>query len=104
MNVDLSAFRDIFGSTPFFSAGGWNDANSWGELESGRYDALIYGRYFISNPDMADRLQKGVPLAAYDRSRFYGPFEDNVIGYTDYLTAEQEQQKSKTNGNGVVNA
>lgn len=85
-NVDLSAFRSIFGETPFFSAGGFDDKNSWGVLESGQYDALLYGRYFISNPDLPERLRKGLPLAPYDRSRFYGPFEEPTIGYTDYPT------------------
>lgn len=87
--MDLSAFREIFGDTPFFSAGGFDDANSWGVLESGRYDGLLYGRYFISNPDLPKRLKEGIPLAKYDRSRFYGPFEDNSIGYTDYPAVEQ---------------
>jgi 2,4-dienoyl-CoA reductase-like NADH-dependent reductase (Old Yellow Enzyme family) len=89
-DVDLSSFREIFGSTPFFSAGGWDDTNSWGVLESGKYDALLYGRYFISNPDIVDRLKHGIPLSEYDRSRFYGPFEDPTIGYTDYPTAKQQ--------------
>ncbi|KAM0475139.1 hypothetical protein ACHAPX_007273 [Trichoderma viride] len=82
--VDLSLFRDIWGETPFFSAGGFDHVNSWGIIESGRYDALIYGRYFISNPDLVERLWNGWPLAQYDRSRFYGPFEDPTIGFTDY--------------------
>lgn len=83
-DVDLSAFRSIFGDTPFFSAGGFDDKTSWGAIESGAYDALVYGRYFISNPDLPERLRKGLPLAKYDRSRFYGPFEDPTIGYNDY--------------------
>ncbi|KAL2672796.1 hypothetical protein Neosp_013512 [[Neocosmospora] mangrovei] len=82
--VDLSLFRSIFGDTPFFSAGGFDDGNSWGVLENGKYDGLLYGRYFISNPDLVERLRNGWPLAPYDRSRFYGPFEDSTIGYTDY--------------------
>ncbi|CAI6096703.1 unnamed protein product [Clonostachys chloroleuca] len=82
--VDLSIFRAIFGDTPLFSAGGWNDTNSWGVLESGKYDALAYGRFFTSNPDLVGRLRNGWPLAPYDRSRFYGPFEDPAVGYTDY--------------------
>ncbi|OTA97949.1 hypothetical protein M434DRAFT_91897 [Hypoxylon sp. CO27-5] len=87
-DIDLSPFQKIFGDTPFFSAGGWDDTNSWGVLEKGDYDALLYGRYFISNPDLVERLRHGLPLAPYDRSRFYGPFEDNSIGYTDYPTYE----------------
>lgn len=87
-HVDLSLFRKIWGDTPFFSAGGFDDTNSWGVVESGKYDALVYGRYFISNPDLVERLRNGWPLAKYDRSRFYGPFEDPIIGYTDYPTHE----------------
>ncbi|KAI1103313.1 FMN-linked oxidoreductase [Jackrogersella minutella] len=83
-DISLSPFRKIFGETPFFSGGGWNDKNSWGVLESGDYDALLYGRYFISNPDLVERLRRGLPLTHYDRSRFYGPLEDNSAGYTDY--------------------
>jgi hypothetical protein len=54
-NVDLKIFRDIFGDTPFFSAGGWNDKNSWGILEEGTYDALAIGRLFLSTPDLIER-------------------------------------------------
>ena len=54
-NVDLKVFREIFGDTPFFSAGGWNDKNAWGVLEDGSYDALAIGRLFLSTPDMIER-------------------------------------------------
>ncbi|KAL2292860.1 hypothetical protein FJTKL_07915 [Diaporthe vaccinii] len=92
--VDLSEFRKIFGETPFLSGGGWNDENAWGEVESGKYDALLFGRYFISNPDLVERLREGRPLTPYDRSRFYGPFPaDPHVGYTDYPTWEQQQKK-----------
>lgn len=83
-SISLAPFRDLFGKTPFLSAGGFDNTNSWGVLESGKYDALLYGRYFTSNPDLPKRLKEGSPLEPYDRSRFYGPFEDNSVGYTDY--------------------
>lgn len=87
LDVDLSSFRKIFGSTPFFSAGGWHQSNSWGVLEEGRYDALLFGRYFTSNPDLVERLKKQIPFTPYERSRFYGPFEDNAKCYVDYPPA-----------------
>ncbi|KAJ5567322.1 hypothetical protein N7535_006628, partial [Penicillium sp. DV-2018c] len=90
LDVTLERFRKIFGSTPFFSAGGWNDRNSWGVVESGKYDGLLYGRYFTSNPDLVHRLKEKIPMADYDRTRFYGPFEDNLYHYTDYPTADQQ--------------
>ncbi|KAK0644763.1 12-oxophytodienoate reductase 7 [Lasiodiplodia hormozganensis] len=105
LNVDLSMFREIFNAgpkpTPFFSAGGWNDANSWGVLESGKYDALLYGRLFTSNPDIKERLEKGYPLRKYDRSRFYGPFPDREVAYTDYPTWEEEVQRAAKQGKKV---
>ena len=91
-DVDLSMFREIFEGTPFFSAGGFDDQNAWDVLESGKYDALVFGRYFISNPDLVERLKNGWPLAQYDRSRFYGPFPDPEVGYTSYQTYSQSNQ------------
>lgn len=89
LDVTLDRFRQIFGSTPFFSAGGWDDKNSWGVVESGKYDGLLYGRYFTSNPDLVHRLKEKLPMAPYDRTRFYGPFEDKAFHYTDYPTYDQ---------------
>ena len=79
------------GDTPFFSAGGWNDTNCWGVLETGKCDALVMGRYFLSNPDLVTRLKLGKPLTNYDRATFYGPLDDRQKGYTDYLTWEEQE-------------
>jgi 2,4-dienoyl-CoA reductase-like NADH-dependent reductase (Old Yellow Enzyme family) len=88
--VDLTSFRKIFGDTPFFTAGGFDDGNSWEAIESKKYDGLVYGRYFISNPDLPRRMKEGLPLQPYDRSTFYGPFKDNARGYVDYPAWEDE--------------
>ncbi|KAI8383163.1 OYE2 [Nakaseomyces glabratus] len=45
-----------------------------------------YGRYFIANPDLVDRLEKGLPLNKYDRSTFYAM---SAEGYIDYPTYEE---------------
>lgn len=94
--VDLSSFREALGDVPFFSAGGWDDGNAWGVIEGGAADALLFGRYFISNPDLVERLRRGLPLSPYDRSRFYGPFPDDPhVRYTDYPTWEEEQKQKQ---------
>ncbi|KAF2110628.1 hypothetical protein BDV96DRAFT_500892 [Lophiotrema nucula] len=92
--TSLKPFREIMGDTPFFSAGGWNDTNCWGVLESEECDALLMGRYFISNPDLIKRLREGLPLTKYDRNTFYGPLEPRERGYTDYRTWEEQQSTS----------
>lgn len=87
-SISLSPFRQIFGDTPFFSAGGWNPKNVWGVLEDNEYDAFAIGRLFLSTPDFVQRLKEGRKMNMYDRSRFYGPFEDREVAYTDYPTWE----------------
>ncbi|CAI4054240.1 hypothetical protein SUVZ_16G1160 [Saccharomyces uvarum] len=44
---------------------------------------IAYGRFFIANPDLVDRLEKGLPLNKYDRATFYTM---SAQGYTDYPT------------------
>ena len=55
-----------------------------GVARLGQADAVSFGRPFIGNPDLAERLRRNVPLAGYDKSLTYtrGP-----LGYTDYPTA-----------------
>ncbi|CCF58950.1 hypothetical protein KAFR_0F03540 [Kazachstania africana CBS 2517] len=47
---------------------------------------IAYGRYWIANPDIVDRLEKGLPLNAYDRNTFYTTKSE---GYLDYPTYDE---------------
>ena len=53
-------------------------------VRSGQADAVSFGRLFISNPDLPQRIARGLAIADYDRHTFYtqGP-----EGYTDYRNA-----------------
>ena len=44
-------------------------------------EAVAFGRLFISNPDLPQRVREGAVLNEYDRNTFYGGAEK---GYTDY--------------------
>jgi len=44
---------------------------------------VAFGRPFIANPDLVERLRKGKPLAEGDRATYYG---GGAKGYTDYPT------------------
>lgn len=46
-------------------------------------DLVAFGRPFIANPDLVERLRKGKALAEGDRSTYYG---GGAKGYTDYPT------------------
>lgn len=50
-------------------------------IASGRADAVAFGRAFISNPDLVQRLQTNAPLAKAHSNTFYSPGPE---GYTDY--------------------
>ena len=52
-------------------------------LESGSADLVSFGKLYISNPDLVDRLKSSAPLAPPDTSTFYSP---GPAGYVDYPT------------------
>jgi N-ethylmaleimide reductase len=72
---------------------GFNPKSGLAKLQSGDCDAVSYGRLYISNPDLAERLVAGFPVNSnYDMSTFYGlNLEDKSKGYTDYPFHQQQQ-------------
>ncbi len=52
-------------------------------LSAGAADLIAFGRPFISNPDLVDRLRKSAPLNELDKATLYG---GGAKGYTDYPT------------------
>jgi len=54
-------------------------------LAEGAADLIAFGKPFISNPDLVERLKKGAPLNAWDKATFYG---GDAKGYTDYPTLQ----------------
>ena len=58
-------------------------------LAAGRADAVSFGRAFVSNPDLVDRLRTGAPTAKLDRATLYTGEGDDRRGYTDYPTFGQ---------------
>lgn len=50
-------------------------------LEAGRAEAVSFGRAFIANPDLVERIAAGAPLAKPDYALLYTGEER---GYTDY--------------------
>jgi N-ethylmaleimide reductase len=50
-------------------------------LAANEADLIAFGKPFISNPDLVERLKRGTPLTAPDKATFYG---GGAKGYTDY--------------------
>jgi N-ethylmaleimide reductase len=63
------------------TAGGFTGEAAEAAIAEGHADAIAFGRIFISNPDLPNRLRHGYPLTPYNRKTFYG---GDVEGYTDY--------------------
>jgi N-ethylmaleimide reductase len=84
--VDLicSRFRAEGGQRVILS-GGYDRERAEADLQRGAADLVAFGRPFIANPDLVQRLQGGAALAVPDQSTFYTP---GPQGYTDYPPAQ----------------
>ena len=63
------------------SAGGYDPQSAKEAVENGEADAVAFGRHYIANPDLVERIKFGYDLNKYNRATFYGGAEK---GYTDY--------------------
>ncbi|TVY41870.1 Chanoclavine-I aldehyde reductase [Lachnellula subtilissima] len=69
---------------PLLVAGGYKlaDARKLVDEEYPDRDIMVvFGRYFISNPDLVYRLKEGLDFSAYERTTFYS---GSAVGYVDY--------------------
>lgn len=76
-------FRQAYQGT-LIAAGGFDRELAEAALEAGDLDLIAFGRPFIANPDLVERMQNGWPIAEGDRSTFYGVEGSPTKGYTDY--------------------
>ena len=52
---------------------------------TGQADLVAFGRPFIANPDLVERLRRDAPLTEGDRDTYYGGGRE---GFTDYPTLD----------------
>ena len=57
-------------------------------LEEGVADAIAFGRPYIANPDLVERLRAGAPLAQANPQTFYS---QGAEGYIDYMRRAEQQ-------------
>jgi N-ethylmaleimide reductase len=62
-------------------SGGYDVTRAEHDISEGRGDLIAFGRPFISNPNLVEKLKTGAPLKDADPSTFYTP---GPKGYTDY--------------------
>lgn len=84
-----AAIREVFPNS-YILSGGYDGEAANADLEAGKGDLVAFGRPFLANPDLLDRLRAGAGLNEPDTDTFYGPGPDGFAqGYTDYPTMDE---------------
>ncbi|MBJ2154289.1 alkene reductase [Variovorax sp. IB41] len=78
----LAKVRAAFPGAIVWCGGFANPESAQAALDTGLVDLIAFGRPYIANPDLAERLKHGWPLAEADPSTFYTPRGE--AGYTDF--------------------
>ncbi|KAG9126320.1 hypothetical protein FRC07_003919 [Ceratobasidium sp. 392] len=76
--------RELWGNRTFLSAGGYNPESAHEAANKFENAGIVFGRYFLANPDLPVRLTKGIPLNKWNRPTFY---TRGAEGYVDYPRA-----------------
>ena len=83
----VSAVRATFPGT-LILAGDYTGERAEATLAAGRADVIAFGRPFIGNPDLPERLQNNLELSAFDPDTLYSP---GAAGYSDYPAYRAEE-------------
>jgi N-ethylmaleimide reductase len=79
-NELLQHLRGCYGGS-IILCGGFDRQRAEAALRSDNADLIAFGKHFIANPDLVERLRIGAPLAAFDSRTVY---KGGERGYIDY--------------------
>nr|AEZ53109.1 12-oxophytodienoate reductase [Epimedium acuminatum] len=83
---DLLPMRKAFKGT-FMVSGGYDREEGNKVIGSNNADLVLYGRWFLANPDLPRRFELNAPLNKYVGATFNT--SDPVVGYVDYPFLEE---------------
>ena len=78
--IDYARIRSSFGGA-YIANNAFDHARAAAAIETGKADAVAFGKAFLANPDLVTRFLLDAPLNEHDASTFYG---GGAKGYTDY--------------------
>jgi N-ethylmaleimide reductase len=87
---DLQVLRRVFRGS-YIANNGYDLTLALQARQRGRADLVAFGRAYIANPDLVERLRSAAPLSDPDRSTFFG---GGARGYTDYPRLASAQRAS----------
>ena len=76
--------REVFPGVMVY-AGKYTGERAREALQAGWADLIGFGRPFVANPDLPERLRQHAPLAEHERATLFG---GNAQGLTDYPTLQ----------------
>jgi N-ethylmaleimide reductase len=79
--VDVLAMARRLYTGPLIAAGLYSHETAEKDIVEGRVDIVAFGRPYVSNPDLVERMKAGKPLTELNRANLYLP---GPVGYTDY--------------------
>jgi NADPH2 dehydrogenase len=82
--------------SPVFIAGGYNAESARKAVDVEYKDhnvGIVFGRYFISNPDLVFRVREGIPFTPYDRNKFYNAKQED--GYINWPFSKEFEESEK---------
>ena len=85
----IDAVRENFlsaGGSVYISNGNLDPEQAAQRIAQGKAGAVAFGKLYISNPDLAERVAAGGPFAPWNRETFYGGGPE---GYTDYPAMDE---------------
>ncbi|WP_354625754.1 alkene reductase [Psychromonas sp. MME2] len=65
-------------------AGRYNGEKAEQAIASGLADMIGFGRPFVANPDLPNRIKQGYPLAEHDAETLFGGNEHGLTDYPEY--------------------
>lgn len=83
---------------PLLIAGGYklDDARKLVHKYPSKDIIVMYGRYFLANPDLVYKVKEGLQFTEYKRETFYTPKE--ALGYIDYPFSVQYLESQNAEG------
>ena len=79
--MTLREFRQVFDG-PLMGNCGYTEETAEAALQAGDADMIAFGRPFISNPDLVERIANDWPLAS--TAEIAGWYSHDAKGYTDF--------------------
>ncbi|GJJ08504.1 hypothetical protein Clacol_002722 [Clathrus columnatus] len=74
--------RELWAPRPFLSCNEHEPKTARQAALRSENEVVVFGRHFISNPDLPNRIRKRLPLTPYNHDTFYTT--ESPVGYIDY--------------------